>query len=809
MRVRGELRTRWKATLGLALVIALAGGIVLTALAGASRTQSAYPRFERATNGGQGGIASDPGHFFGFASVDFDKAAAMPEVVDSARFEFFIAFVRTPSGLELTPFADRNPLVLFAPLDNRFGTTLDRMIAQRGHLPDPSRVDEAAVSLDAANRYHIHVGDVLQVHLPTYSDFSTSTATSTAGGGATGPVVPVRVTGIEISPGELGIGVGYPPMHMTQAFYNRYGRSGPNFPAFAFKLRTDDQLSGFIERVQTEAIADPNGPHRAELLSFVDTKRAIARTSGVEATALRLLALLTGLTALLILVQTISRQTYLESFDYTTLGALGLTRGQLFAVALVRTAVTALFGAAVSVAIAYAASPVMPIGIARVAEPSRGLSFDRPVLILGGIAIAIVVFALGILPAYRASRVAREIQGDTANARTSRIAEAFSRSGFSPTSVAGVRMALEAGRGRSAVPVRSTIIGTVVGVAAIATALTFGASIRHVVHTPHLQGLNWDLTIGDDFDADDSAQVIPVLKADKRIEEFSAGGGATLTVGGRSITAVGMDQLLGHIDPVIVDGRGPIREDELVLGIRTMREIHKEVGDTVIVSSGQRSVRMTIVGRAVAPSIADESFSGRGGFMTQQALRTLLPGNATDIFLVRVRDRRQIPAVIDELHKALTGVSVGLGPGCATCGGDVYELSHIANLPLVLAGLLALLSIATLAHLIVTAVRARRSQLAILKTLGFVRRQVRATVAWQATTIALVGLAVAVPAGYVIGRLSWGALANQMGFLSDPVIPAWQLLAVIPALVLAANLVAIAPAGRAARTAPALALRSE
>src|ERR1043165_9750501 len=153
MRVRGEFRSRWRATFGVALVIALAGGIVLAALAGASRTQSAYPRFERATNGGQGGIASDPGHFFGFANVDFDKAEKLPQVIESAHFAFFIAFVNTPSRMELRPFADRNPLALVARPDDRFGPTVRRVVARQGHLPDPSRVDEAAVSLDAATRY--------------------------------------------------------------------------------------------------------------------------------------------------------------------------------------------------------------------------------------------------------------------------------------------------------------------------------------------------------------------------------------------------------------------------------------------------------------------------------------------------------------------------------------------------------------------------------------------------------------------------------------------------------------------------------
>ena len=43
--VAHKLRAGWRGWTGLALIIALAGGAVLTAAAGASRTNSAYPRF--------------------------------------------------------------------------------------------------------------------------------------------------------------------------------------------------------------------------------------------------------------------------------------------------------------------------------------------------------------------------------------------------------------------------------------------------------------------------------------------------------------------------------------------------------------------------------------------------------------------------------------------------------------------------------------------------------------------------------------------------------------------------------------------
>ena len=57
-------------------------------------------------------------------------------------------------------------------------------------------------------------------------------------------------------------------------------------------------------------------------------------------------------------------------------------------------------------------------------------------------------------------------------------------------------------------------------------------------------------------------------------------------------------------------------------------------------------------------------------------------------------------------------------------------------------------------------VRRRRRDFAVLKTLGFDRGQVRATVAWQATTLAALGVALGVPLGIVIGDAVWRLIAD-------------------------------------------------
>src|SRR5206468_11923818 len=65
--------------------------------------------------------------------------------------------------------------------------------------------------------------------------------------------------------------------------------------------------------------------------------------------------------------------------------------------------------------------------------------------------------------------------------------------GASPSIAMGLRLALEPGRGRRAVPVRSTILGISVALAAFWGAAMFSQSLDHLIATPSLQGYAWDV----------------------------------------------------------------------------------------------------------------------------------------------------------------------------------------------------------------------------------------------------------------------------------------------------------------------------
>jgi len=119
------------------------------------------------------------------------------------------------------------------------------------------------------------------------------------------------------------------------------------------------------------------------------------------------------------------------------------------------------------------------------------------------------------------------------------------------------------------------------------------------------------------------------------------------------------------------------------------------------------------------------------------------------------------------------------------------------------------MAVATLAHALFSAARRRRRELAILKVLGFRRRQVSAAIAWQATVVAALAVVIGVPLGIALGRWGWQAFAQRLGVPDTPVTPLPAIVAVAALTVVVAFVTALIPARIAGRTRPAVALRAE
>ena len=90
LRVRAGLRQDWRGLVVLALVTGLMGAVVLVALAGARRTDTAVSRFLQYAGQAEGEVDADP--------ATMDKVAALPSVAYSARAALMFVLPVTTGG---------------------------------------------------------------------------------------------------------------------------------------------------------------------------------------------------------------------------------------------------------------------------------------------------------------------------------------------------------------------------------------------------------------------------------------------------------------------------------------------------------------------------------------------------------------------------------------------------------------------------------------------------------------------------------------------------------------------------------------
>ena len=140
---------------------------------------------------------------------------------------------------------------------------------------------------------------------------------------------------------------------------------------------------------------------------------------------------------------------------------------------------------------------------------------------------------------------------------------------------------------------------------------------------------------------------------------------------------------------------------------------------------------------------------------------------------------------------------------------EIVNYRTMGNTPALLGAALALGAVVALGLTLVASVRRRRRDLALLKTLGFTRRQLAATVAWQASISVTLGAVVGVPLGIFIGRALWDRFANAIHVVPEPTVPALTIALIALGALVLANLVAAIPGRQAARTQTALLLHAE
>ena len=177
-----------------------------------------------------------------------------------------------------------------------------------------------------------------------------------------------------------------------------------------------------------------------------------------EAIALGVFGVIAGLAALLIGVQSISRQLQAGSGDTGVLRGLGASPAATTADGLPGILGAIAAGSLLAVAVAVGLSPLTLFGPVRAAEPSAGIYLDPAVLGLGALFLIIVLGTVAVVIGYRLAPH-RAAAREAAAGLGSGAVRAALAAGMPVPVVAGARFALEPGRGRTAVPVRSVIIG--------------------------------------------------------------------------------------------------------------------------------------------------------------------------------------------------------------------------------------------------------------------------------------------------------------------------------------------------------------
>jgi ABC-type antimicrobial peptide transport system permease subunit len=784
--VRAEVRARLVAVLALAILLGLGSGAVMTLLAGARRTDSSYGRFARENLAADMLIYAsfDPEQF---ADLDFDTVAALPQVAASGR-QWFIG--STDQGLS-TIASGAN-----------VGTTINRVKVLEGRMPRESSLDEVALSFTLAKARNLRVGQTMTINFADMQFRPVPTR--------------LRIVGIEASPGE------FPPQlagfssesggiaRVSRALFESLKPKGV-FTLEFLLLRFKHGAADFDEvNDELSELANDKPQLNQDLGAQAEN---VQRSIHLQAVALRIVAALVALIAVLVLSQLIARQASLDATESPILSALGMTRRQVSAAGLLRWAVVGLAGAIIGVVAAVAASPLMPIGSARAAEPGTGVSIDALVLGIGAIATLVLVLLLAAWPIWKYAKGVPE--APLVAARPSTVARTAALGGLSPAVSTGVSLALESGRGRTAVPVRSSLLSVTIAIVGLAAALTFGAGLDHLLNTPNQYGWNWDARLGTDDSEGNMQSALDVLDADPEVEAVALIDTPPVFFGSERINfdAIALLQHKGLIEPRVIEGRAPRAANEIAVGARTLREAHAHLGSRVRVSISAVAgggADFIIVGTVVVPPNSDTTRLGSGGVVTREGELAMVPKGFTALPSLTDSYVNFAPGVdhekaIERLRQLLPDYDITT-PVQPT---DLVNFGQVQNLPLLLAGLVAVLAAATLAQTLVTSIRRRRRDLSILKMLGFVPRQVRWAVAWQATTFVSAALVIGLPIGLVVGRAVWSAFARQLGVPPEPATPSLQLFLTVPIAVLLANLIAAAPAMIAGRMQPAPALRKE
>lgn len=797
--LRAEARHRWAAWLAVTVLIGLIGGMVLGALAGARRTHTAYDRLVADTEAWD--VLVNPN--LGIESaIGPDDVAALPQAAEVSALDG-VAAMLVDGG---SPTLGSGPLVL-AARDHRVLVDFNRPRVVEGRLYDPADAGEVMVDDRVAAHYGVHAGDAVQIATADMEDLY---EWEMSGAEGPPPVVPrdVVVSAV-ITPHDAVVedqAFDYGQVYLTPAFAEAHELE-PAFFGMAVRLAPGASATELRRAVQALAPTEP-----IEFKTGAAVRDTVARGSLPHTNALLLFAAVVGAAGLVVAAQATARQLAPLRREALALSALGVDRRQLRSAGLIRCALLIGAGSVLALGVAVALSPLFPLGIADRAEIDPGLDVDLSVLLPG---VGVIALVLLLWCAAAAQGIGRPAAAPVRARRTGPL-DRLIGSLSDPVASTGLRAAMATSPVSSRSAVRGAMVGLGLAVAAVTATVTFGASIDHLVSTPAAFGWGWDAHVtlpGEEWDTPPE-EIIARVAESRSVEGWSVLTVDQVELDGERVPAVGIEYRRGEVGPTILEGRRPESPTEVVLGGRTMDRLGVSIGDEVAAGAEGRTMR--VVGQAVFPGLgtypgADRTELGKGALFAREALDEVGERFGFASVVLEAADDEQLSAAIDEVlgDQAaaidIEEIEVFRSPAQPA---DIRALARVRSTPLAIAAVLAILGGSAFAFVLVAGVRGRRREIALLKTFGFRRRDVAATVAWQATATAIAACAAGIPLGVVAGRLAWSVLADVLGVGGDGRIPV-RLLGIPLGVVLVANLLAVVPGAVAARTRPAPMLRAE
>jgi hypothetical protein len=313
-----------------------------------------------------------------------------------------------------------------------------------------------------------------------------------------------------------------------------------------------------------------------------------------------------------------------------------------------------------------------------------------------------------------------------------------------------------------------------------------------------------------------------ILDRDPNVAAWSGAYFSTMSVDGLQVPLLAM-QPNSAVVPTLLHGRVPRNDREIVLGPQIVRELHKHIDDQVAFGAGRGRRNLTIVGISTFPSLGKLHGSHTSLGVGALVAPSLVPDSNKDILgatrahlgpnvvFVRFKPHTSATAEFARLRdetRPLTGFS-GLDVLAAQRPAEIVNAGSTGSAPLLLALSLALGAALSLALSLSYAVRRRRRELMVLKTLGFTRRQVAATLWWQASATMVAALAIGIPLGAFGGSFLWSMFARALDVVASPRVPTPTIIGLAVAAIVVANVTAVLPARRARRLQSATVLRTE